>query len=531
MATISFNTTFNLPSGVFIFDDTSDWAGQGIALADVNGSFKIVSPSGVTVYNNTSYTTVDCDIYIDNSLQSQQTISLPTNGAGEVEQGEYTITYTVYDSNLAQYYTQVNTYTFEFTAPTVEITQTIDCISPLFTSVDSTNYTVNSVAPTISRSHEIYYPAGSAGYGTPVSGSTATLTTGTFYSGTQTTVISTTATWTFSDDLIVVDILEGSKEVVVDCTWVCSIYCCIKALEARMIGYETTDSVKYAKEKALFSQVMGLVGLAKLAIECGKSDDVEAYLDVIYRLTECNEDCSCEGDEPALVTGIGGLVNNVVVQAGSANVTVTASTVGNTTTYTVNLGAAFVALVNSLYNTALTAGDNVTITSATVGLTTTYTVNSKEAIVAAGANMSVTPVTVNYDTTYTIATNISTQEVEETTAKALSVGNNEIMDSDLTVATTGAYLVLFEADVDNNLENANIEFEYSIMKNGAYASISNVRQYFLKFTAADKLISKIIIYDFISLTAADAVNVWGNVTSWAANARIDGRSLRIVRLA
>lgn len=503
MATISFNTTFNLPSGVFIFDDTSDWAGQGIALADVNGSFKIVSPSGVTVYNNTSYTTVDCDIYIDNSLQSQQTVSLPTNGAGEVEQGEYTITYTVYDSNLAQYYTQVNTYTFEFTAPTVEITQTIDCISPLFTSVDSTNYTVNSVAPTISRSHEIYYPAGSAGYGTPVSGSTATLTTGTFYSGTQTTVISTTATWTFSDDLIVVDILEGSKEVVVDCTWVCSIYCCIKALEARMISYETTDSVKYAKEKALFSQVMGLVGLAKLAIECGKSDDVEAYLDVIYRLTECNEDCSCEGDEPALVTGIGGLVNNVVVTAGSANVTVTASTVGNTTTYTVNLGAAFVALVNSLYNTVVAAGANMSVSSSTVGITTTYTVS----------------------------TNISRQEVEETVAKALSVGNNEIMDSDLTVATTGTYLVLFEADVDNNLENANIEFEYSIMKNGAYASISNVRQYFLKFTAADKLISKIVIYDFISLTAADAVNVWGNVTSWAANARIDGRSLRIVRLA
>jgi len=81
---------------------------------------------------------------------------------------------------------------------------------------------------------------------------------------------------------------------------------------------------------------------------------------------------------------------STIVAAG-ANTTVTETTVGNTTTYTVASKEAIVQ-----------AGANVTVTSATVGYDTTYTVNAKESIVAAGTGVSVSAVTVGNDTTYTV---------------------------------------------------------------------------------------------------------------------------------
>lgn len=84
---------------------------------------------------------------------------------------------------------------------------------------------------------------------------------------------------------------------------------------------------------------------------------------------------------------------DTIVAAG-ANVLVTSSTVGNTTTYTVNGKEAIVA-----------AGNNITVTSITSGQDTTYTVNGKETIVTAGAGISVFGIIdpVTGDTTYNIS--------------------------------------------------------------------------------------------------------------------------------
>ena len=53
-------------------------------------------------------------------------------------------------------------------------------------------------------------------------------------------------------------------------------------------------------------------------------------------------------------------------------------------------------------STIVAAGANTTVTETTVGNTTTYTVNAKESIVAAGTGVSVSAVTVGNDTTYTV---------------------------------------------------------------------------------------------------------------------------------
>lgn len=312
MATISFTTKFSLNTTPkkFIFVDTSNYVGQGIATANVNGCFKITSPSGVVIYNNTDFSNSNCDIRVSVSTTSQQTISLPLDGAGDVEAGLYTIEYSVYNNSTLETYTLTNTYTYSFTAPTVEITQVSNCITPLFTSTDSTDYTVNETLPTIVRTHTLYYPNGSAGQGSPEVGSAVTLTTSDFYNGTQTTTISSVLTYTFTDGLIVVTTITGSQEFVVDCTWICAIYCCIRSLEQQMETLRTTGSndLLYRELTLKFAQVMGLVTLVKTAIECGKSDDVNDYLTTIKDIANCTDDCSCDGTTPSLVTGLGGLV-------------------------------------------------------------------------------------------------------------------------------------------------------------------------------------------------------------------------------
>ncbi len=333
MATISFNTTFDLttsPNPTITFTDTTNWAGQGIALADVNGCFNIVAPSGVTIYNNTDFTNGGCDINMVNSLDSQQTISFTP------EAGVYTITYTVYDSNLLVYSTKINTYDYQYESPEVEIEQEVDCITPLFTSNDITEYDVDGVTPTKTEVHTIYYPNGSAGQGSPVVGAGVTLSTGTFYNGTQTTTILSDLEYTFSDGLTVIDQIEGSKEILVDCTYICAIYCCLRAAEQRMENNRGVNQVKFNLYKDEFEQIMALVQLSKLAIECGKDDDVNGYLTQIKSIANCTDDCSC-GDTPSLVTGIGGgggggQIYDVV--SANADITVSSNTVGNTTTFT-----------------------------------------------------------------------------------------------------------------------------------------------------------------------------------------------------
>jgi hypothetical protein len=453
MATISFNTTFDLTatSPEVIFLDTTDWAGQGIATADVNGCFKIVAPSGITVYNNTDYTNVGCDIRTATSLTSQQTIPLPLGGDGLVEAGIYTITYTQYDSNLSVYYTQVNTYTYEYVSPEICISQTADCISPQFTSTDITEYEVEGITPIKTIVHTLYYPNGSTGGGSPLVSATTVLSTGVFYNGVQTSEIEATLSYTFTDGLIVLDIIEGSKDFKVDCTYICSIYCCIRDLEQRVIAAKGVNDRLYKDLSFTFHQVMAFVGLADQAIKCGKSDDVNCYLENIQELTNCTSDCSCSGDEPDRVSGLGGLINEVVVTSGGTPIIVTPVVVGNTTTYTISLSSSFVSTVNSSYNSVVVGGTYIySVTPVSVGNTTTYTVDAEGTIVSAGANISVTPVVANETTTYTVASDISTTKDWDATTDTIT-GNPTAFTLpalSVTVPATGKYLILFDANAD-----------------------------------------------------------------------------------
>lgn len=382
MATISYTTTFDLANGVFEFEDTTDYVGQGIAEADVTGCFKIVTPSGVTYYNNTDFADGDatsgCDILIATSRDNKRVITLPTGTDDYPEAGGYTITYTVENSSTSDRYTQVNSYTYDYTSPEIEITQTTDCVAPQFVSTDSTVYTVNGVSPTSTvRSHVLQFPLGSGLSTITTSSSTITRGFEEFANGTQTTQVTTNLVYEFSDGLIIQDTVTGALECLVNCVDACVVYCCVNSIRQQMNTYQISNPALYLTTKELFDQIMSLVGFIMFARQCNRGTDISAVLSDIRTMGNCTDECSCSGTTPALVTGLGGLVNNVVVDSAGEPITVTPVTVGSTTTYTVSFNAAAWSKINDLYVVTVAAGTGIdSVGVATSGYNKTFTVNA-----------------------------------------------------------------------------------------------------------------------------------------------------------
>lgn len=411
MPTISLKTTFNLALNPkrFIFEDLTDYVGQGILEANVNGCIKkITLPNGSSYYANSDFSNGGCDIRIAVDRENQTVITLPQSG-GVVTPGTYIIDYEVYNSALAVYYNISYTFTYSYEPKTISITQDADCLSPRFTSTDTTDYSISGAELTLVRQHSIQFPFGSAGEGSPISGPLATYQTSTFYNGTQTTEIASSVTYVFEDDLVVVDYLTGVKEILVSCEDTCAIMCCIKAAWNRLVGYRTSNRTEYLTFLPIFNLAVSDLVLLLRSQSCGMATDMSQYLSDIKTLLECTDDCCTDGDEPTQVIGLG-IVNIVVVESGDDVVEVTSVVDGTTTTYTITLSDAFVAKVNASYNSVVAAGENVT----SVGVVTagdgtkTYTVNAKKAVIVAGNGVSVSAsAEVAGVTTYTVTNNIS----------------------------------------------------------------------------------------------------------------------------
>lgn len=313
MATITFTTTFNLvpTRPLFSFTDTADYAGQGISTANVNGSFKIVSPSGVTVYNNTDYSDALCDIKVSTSTTNQTTIYLPLDSTNLVEVGTYTVTYTVKDITGAPvYYTKINSYDDEYVKPVIEISQDVNIIGQVWSQTDDTDYVVEGITPTMTRVNKLTYPAGvRGGAPAPVTTSAATLRTIVFFNGTQTSTVTTAATYVFADGLTIVDSLFGSKEFLVDGSYYCSVACGVKAYANTMNSLKNTNPIAYQTYLTNFNLVCSYIALIRLLIECNGGSDISQYIDKINDIIgDCNCGCDDDDDDFSRVTGWGSLV-------------------------------------------------------------------------------------------------------------------------------------------------------------------------------------------------------------------------------
>ena len=349
MATISFSAglDFTISPKQWQFVDSSDYAGQGISLGYVNGCFTIYSgssASGIPIYNNTDFSNVGCDIHNQTSRGNQTTIQCVLDLlTGILPVGNFFIVYKVYNSNTLEYYTTSMLITNNYVRAKVCIAQTADCVTPLFTSQDTTDYVVDGVTPSISRVHTISYPNGSS----PTTSTSALITRGSgeFFNGNQTSTITSGVVYLFSN-FTITDSITGFKNIQVDCTSLCKLYCCLRSLAQRMTN-APFGSTLYNELAAQFSVVMGLVQLAAQATSCGHGTDISGYVATIQAMTDCNDNCGCSDEPCAPVYGTGAIINNVIVESGDAYIVVNAITGGGTTTYQVLINPTLIGQINT----------------------------------------------------------------------------------------------------------------------------------------------------------------------------------------
>ncbi len=363
-------------------------SGQVARIASYNATTKLatfVSPVGVAFNNTTTYRICLADIFLAANLSNQPTISLYSGNT--VEQGTYTIDYLVYNSNSGEYYSTQSTVDYQYTLPTVVIQQTVDCLSPLFISVDATDYTLfGGIQPTnITRTHTIIYPP-STGVADVVGG-TANLYTSILYNnGTYTTTISTVVSWTLPDGTVINATLTGDQERLVQCEqWICDIYCCMKSVYNEWQGYINTNHTLAQQYFDKWIAVTGLATQIQAAYQCGDSNAVAGYVNTLRTIANCNSNCQCDDNTIALIQGLGNITNTYDLDSGTpAFFYVTPTVSGNTTTWEAGLTTQAISLLTD--QPTLQGIDNIRITNPSSNV---FTVRG--ARVEATAGIEITP--------------------------------------------------------------------------------------------------------------------------------------------
>jgi len=402
LTTTNFNIAFSLASDPmeFKFTDTTDYASQSVALADINGKIKVTAPSGV-VYDGT--------LDIDGSVSriNTTTILVPLLSSGTPEIGLYTFDYEATDG--VDTVTARKTFSYSYSKPSATSQATVDCLSPELTGSDTTNYLVNAITPvdrlsivgvdtgnnTISVAGEkvafvvqgdtfsVINSSGNDGDYTvtgveydqvtdttvitvssitdatvdgivvtrkttlffpsvlqlpPLVGYEANLSTNSFYSQTHEFLFNTKAYYQYTNGISIVDSFSSSDEIDVDCdVRLCDIFCCINATFNEYLKYKDANNTRLASIE-LERYILATSHLAALrtAFECGDSTAVDNLVTQIKKVAQCNSDCSCSDGSPAPITGLGG-GSTTVVQSSGNGINVSSNSSGNTTTYTLSL--------------------------------------------------------------------------------------------------------------------------------------------------------------------------------------------------
>lgn len=438
MATVSFGVVIDTANTSVIGTDTSDYAGQGIALSDVVGNIEVLvngtqfynngsivretdtaqSGSGTTIqlasgassvngfyqglwvyiasgtgsgqkrqvvsYSGTTKTCVVAawgtnpdntsvyefafaDVYVVADLDNQRRIALPLQN-GEIMQGLYTFNYTVYDQNTNDYYTSTSSINIDFTFPAVDLTYTVDCVTPLLESTDSTDYTIQGATATVTRTHTVQAPANVDA--NVYTGSDVTIQVPQFYAPTlYQATLSSSVVWDFGGGVTVSALLTGQQPINTYCdNWICDMFCCINNLYQQWVSLQQTNSGQSAYYYKKWELGVLIIDMIKSAYSCGQNTVVNGLISQFYLETGCTANCNCSNNNvPTLVQGLG-LANatQYSLSEGDSYIDVTTVTGANSVAWTLSLSPTALALL--LSNPTLTGLVNITVANPSAGV-------------------------------------------------------------------------------------------------------------------------------------------------------------------
>jgi len=376
MAIVAASLNLDAINALIHVTDTTDYVGQALDPTLAQG---FISIYGVALYDNIGGVTPDILPAIDTTNTS--VIDLPLDSDGNPANGQYILTYVVlYDTGgpAEATYSFSQTFTLDYTPPTISIETEQSCTASTLRSTDATNYgtatitlRVHTITPPTVGPPPTYAP-----YPTQTVAGNINTYTG-ISTGTWQASIVSTINQVFEAGFDLDITIGGLVAVDISCdTALCTITCCLYTLRADAIALERRSGVNnpYVQQAwAKINEVEQLIVFYLLAERCGNTTKTAFYLTEIQRVSGCDENCSCSSGQiiPIIPASPTGTTYNVDSPLGTIDV-VTEVT-GNLTTFHIEVSEAIIDIINNFQNTDITSVDgSVTITSNTVGILTTF---------------------------------------------------------------------------------------------------------------------------------------------------------------
>jgi hypothetical protein len=371
-----------------------------------------------------------------------------------------------------------------------------DCLTPLLTSEDKTNYVVDGITPTIVRDHKLHYPVGS-GTDTYNGGNLKYLPTQIFYTKTHSAELSTNLTYEYPDSFFIIDRVKGAQEIDVKCdNTICDMYCCLIGMYYKFRDAQKNNrtlakelETKWIRAEALRNRVFD-------AYQCNKAEDVSELVDEILKLGDCQPGCGCDadGDTPTLITSITSdpftpLVTELVQQIGGSGGSGGSGEVNSGE----NLGAGKTVFAGKpaedLQFKSFIAGGGIQLSETATEITITATPTSGggtsgTTVVLAGSGISVTDTTSGTTTSYSVAVEQDLlDKIAVPVVAELTAGNNINLDETIDANGNKTYTVstvssahsslrgLYRFKVGTIVPEVETLFEY---KSGDYVSDSPI---------------------------------------------------------
>jgi len=399
---------------IIVTDNTNYELSYAGATANVRGTVETIAYGSPAVYlydNNT--TTPD----IIPSVDREFSIALPLNSNGNMNGGLWEVKYNVLDiSDDTEVDTVLSCDICVDIPKKIQLIQTVDCLTPVFTSQDTTNYTSCGVAPSlIEYNHVVKYCVdGITPYPADITSTTNTITTNNVYTNSQMkTEIEVYLEYTFCEYFIVSKTLRKVANKEVDCPAdLCTIFCCLKGLVNlynKAVTKGNEQKIQTYKDKLV--EVGALITILREAQTCGKPNQSGTLVEMIKDLLNCDGDCGCDdGDQVSVLIPLQVALQSIVSSCGNG-IDVTATTSGNTTTYEVCLSQTIIDALNSIleYN-VVSASSVISVSSNQVGDTVTYSLAIVPAnvptnlvnVVSGNSNLTVSGAIVSGVYTYTV---------------------------------------------------------------------------------------------------------------------------------
>ena len=388
---MDFKVTFQLrahsteTAGSIRIDDLTNYvADSGTSYSagqTIKSYFVITGPDGSiitgTTYGEHINTTIAADglvqdnaFYETGSLGAATHISETTNFS--FNSGSYTVTMNV-QINGADTASHSETFTVDYTRPTITNRLALDCNAAKLTSNDGTQYSISKATVTTERAHTLRYPPGV--FDDDITSTSKTLVMASpLYTGLVTSDVQTKLTYDFSasgnlnQQVFITDVATGGGSLDVACQHNTSqLDHCVRTLNAK---YEAAQGTNATLANQLYQDLTRVSQLLHLYNEAVSNEDPNAttYFTSIANLTGCTSATAPTSTTPTIITATGG-TTGINSLSGSSTINVTESGTGNFI-----IEANTTNILGTIENNAVEASDGITASDATAAGVKTYTI-------------------------------------------------------------------------------------------------------------------------------------------------------------